>query len=238
MIAWFHSSVRFHKSMIGRKRTMLIRNSSAVFTKCDDNGIFTGRVFTATGENNSFSSNFHFMDKPLFFEGIYNSVECCQIHSSIWSLCEFFLELFEGNVRMLWDDFDKSPSWLCDAGSRHKTKNILYNYLVQETPPLYGFLHFMQIFALIICFWWLFQKRNKLIFDSKSLFFELIESEVFHIVSWDIWLGSPDFEGNSLIFSQEFCEVWIWFFEFKNSILKLWMPREKRVYIVLHRKKV
>jgi hypothetical protein len=97
---------------------------SAVLTETDRDGVIDSSIGTLTGEYESLSGDRRLMDEPLSLECIYNTVECCEIHSG-FSLFpdELSTKIRKSDTTPLREELHKSFARFCDARFRHKREN-------------------------------------------------------------------------------------------------------------------
>ena len=102
---------------------MLVIYSSTVLTKSDGDGIVRSGIATLTWKYQSLSSNCHFMDESLHFEGVDDTIEGCEIHPRLSLFSdEFLFEVRESDTRVRSEDFYKSFALFCNAIVSHREK--------------------------------------------------------------------------------------------------------------------
>lgn len=87
--------------------SMLIIDCTTVLAECNSYGITWSSITTLTREYESFSSNSHLMNQSLAFESVDDTIESCQIHTTVSLTDEFLFEVSKSYTWILTEYFNE-----------------------------------------------------------------------------------------------------------------------------------
>lgn len=116
----FYSGKCLHHRIWSSEPSMYIIYCTTIFTESDRDCIMGHSITALACENQSFSCYIHLMDESLILECIDDTVECCEIHTTISFSYKLFFEIWKGNSLVFTKSFNEPLSLFRDTSIWHK----------------------------------------------------------------------------------------------------------------------